>query len=107
MLGQVRTTVNTVKLVSAKNGATSQWRVRGHAIPASHDGPEVLAARLRDVEALVGTKVLFVGPRRDAEAMRRDQHRKEPVEQIFTPRWDVLVDWLRVLEVSSLESANM
>ena len=71
MLGRVRTTVNTVKLVSAKNGATSQRGVRGHAISVPHDGPEVLAARLPDVEALVGTKVIFVGPRRDAEAMRR------------------------------------
>ena len=41
MLGRVRTTVNTVKLVSAKNGATSQWGVRGHAISVPHDGPEV------------------------------------------------------------------
>ena len=74
MLGRVRTTVNTVKLVSAKNRATSQWGVRGHAISVPHDGPEVWAARRPDVEALVGTKVIFVGPRRDAEAMRRDQH---------------------------------
>ena len=51
MLGRVRTTGNTVKLVSAKNGATSQWGVRGHAISVPHDGPEVLAARLPDVEA--------------------------------------------------------
>ena len=80
MLGRVRTTINTVKLVSAKNVATSQWGVRGHAICVPHDGPEVLAARLPDVEALVGTKVIFVGPRRDAEAMRRDQHCKERVE---------------------------
>ena len=86
MLGRVRTTVNTVKLVSAKNGATSQWGVRGHAISVPHDGPEVFAACRRDVEALVGTKVIFVGPRRDAEAMRRDQHCKERVERIFTPR---------------------
>ena len=91
MLGRVRTTVNTVKLVSAKNGAASQWGVRGHAISVPHDGPEVLAARLPDVEALVGTKVIFVGPPRDAEAMRRDQHCKEQVERIFTPRWDRLV----------------
>ena len=80
MLGRVRTTVNTVKLVSAKNGATSQWGVRGHAISVPHDGPEVLAACLPDVEALVGTKVIFVGPRRDAEAMRRDRNCKERVE---------------------------
>ena len=84
-LGQVRTTVNTVKLVSAKNGATSQWGVQGHAISVSHDGPEVLAARVPDVEALVGTKVIFVGPRGDAEAIRRDQHCKERVERILTP----------------------
>ena len=70
MLGKVRTTVNTVKLVSAKNGATSQQSVRGHAISVPHDGPEVLAAPLPDVEALVGTEVIFVGPRCDAEAMR-------------------------------------
>ena len=37
MLGRVRTTVNTVKLVSAKNGATSQWGVRGHTISVPHD----------------------------------------------------------------------
>ena len=107
MLGRVRTTVNTVKLVSAKNGATSQWGVRGHAISVPHDGPEVLAARLPDVEALVGTKVIFVGPRRDAEAMRRDQHCKERVERIFTPRWDRLVHWLRVLKVINPEYANI
>ena len=94
MLGRVRTTVNTVKLVSAKNGATSQWGVRGHAISVPHDGPEVLAARLPDVEALVGAKVFLVGPRLDAEAMRRDQHCKERVEGIFTPRWDRLVQCL-------------
>ena len=107
MLGRVRMTVNTVKLVSAKNGATSQWGVRGHAISVPHDGPEVLAARLPDVEALVGTKVIFVGPRRDAEAMRRDQHCKERVERIFTPRWDRLVQWLRVLKVINPEYANI
>ena len=107
MLGRVRTTVNTVKLVSAKNGATLQWGVRGHAISVPHDGPEVLAARLPDVEALVGTKVIFVGPRRDAEAMRRDQHCKERVERIFTPRWDRLVQWLRVLKVINPEYANV
>ena len=107
MLGRVRTTVNTVKLVSAKNGATSQWGVRGHAISVPHDGPEVLAARLPDVEALLGTKVIFVGPRRDAEAMRGDQHCKERVERIFTPRWDRLVQWLRVLKVINPEYANV
>ena len=107
MLGRVRTTVNTVKLVSAKNGATSQWGVRGHAISVPHDGPEVLAARLPDVEALVGTKVIFVGPRRDAEAMRRDQHCKERVERIFTPRGDRLVQWLRVLKVINPEYASV
>ena len=77
MLGRVRTTVSTVELVSAKNGATSQWGVQGHAISVPHDGPEVLASHLPDVEALVGTKIIFVGPRRDAKAMRRDQHCKE------------------------------
>ena len=107
MLGRVRTIVNTVKLVSAKNGATSQWGVRGHAISVPHDGPEVLAARLLDVEAVVGTKVIFVGPRRDAEAMRRDEHCKERVERIFTPRWDRLVQWLRVLKVINPEYANV
>ena len=107
MLGRVRTTVNTVKLVSAKNGATSQWGVRGHVISVPHDGPEVLAARLPDVEALLGTKVIFVGPRRDAEAMRRHQHCKERVERIFTPRWDRLVQWLRVLKVINPEYANV
>ena len=107
MLGRVRTTVNTVKLVSTKNGATSQWGVRGHAISVPHDGPEVLAARLPDVEALVGTKVIFVGARRDAEAMRRDQHCKERVERIFTPRWDRLVQWLRVLKEINPEYANV
>ena len=59
----------------------------------------MLAARLPDVEALVCTKVIFVGLRRDAEAMRRDQHCKERAERIFTPRWDRLVQWLRVLKV--------
>ena len=67
MLGRVWTTVNTVKLVSAKNGATSQWGVRGHAISVQHDGPEVLATRLPDVEALVGTKVILW----DRAVMRR------------------------------------
>ena len=56
MLGRVRTTVNTVKLVSAKNGATSQWGVQDHAIFVRHDGHEVLAARLPDVETLLGTR---------------------------------------------------
>ena len=107
VLERVRTTTNTVKLVSAKNGATSQWGVRGHANSVPHDGPEVLAARLPDVEAFVGTKVIFVGPRRDAEAMRRDQHCKERVERIFTPRWDRLVQWLRVLKVINPEHANI
>ena len=55
MLGHVWTTRNTMKLVSAKNGATSQWGVREHAIPVPHDGPKVFAARLPDVEALVRT----------------------------------------------------
>ena len=55
----------------------------------------------------MGTKIIFVGPRRDAEAMRRDQHCKERVERIFTPRWDRLVQWLRVLKVISLEYANI
>ena len=107
MLGRVPTTANTVKLVSAKNGATSQWGVRGHAISVPHDGPEVLAARLPDVEALVGTKIIFVGPRRNAEAMRRDPHCKERVERIFRPRWDRLVQWLRVLKVINPEYANI
>ena len=40
MLGRVRTTVNTVKLVAAKNGATSQWGVRGHVVSVPHDEPE-------------------------------------------------------------------
>ena len=85
MLGRVGTTANTVELVCAKNGATSQWGVRGHAISVPHDGPEVLAACLSDVEALVRTKVIFVGPRRVAEAMRRDEHCKGRVERMFTP----------------------
>ena len=38
MLVRVRTTANTMKLVSAENGATSQWGVRGHAISVPHDG---------------------------------------------------------------------
>ena len=67
----------------------------------------MLAARLPDVEALVSTKVIFVDPRCDAEAMRRDQHCKEPVERIFTPRWDQLVQWLRVLKVINPEYANI
>ena len=107
MLGRVRTTVNTAKFVSAKNGATSQWGVRGHAICVPYDGPKVLAARLPDAETLVGTKVIFVGPRRDAEAMRRDQHCKERVEPTFTPQWDRLVQWLRVLQVINPEYANI
>ena len=107
MSGRVRTTVNTVKLVVAKNGATSQWGVRGHAISVPHDGREVLAARLPDAEALVGAKVIFAGPCRDAEAMRRDQHCKERVERIFTSRWDRLVQWLRVLKVINPEYANI
>ena len=107
MLGRVRTTANTLKLVSAKNGATSQRGVRGHAIFVPHDGPEVLAARPPDVGALVGTKVIFVGPRCDAEAMCHDQHCKERVERIFTPRWDQLVQWLRVLKVINPEYANI
>ena len=107
MLGRVRTTVNTVKLVSAKNGAASQWGVRGHAISVPHDGLKVLAACLPDVDALVGTKVIFVGSCRDAEAMRRDQHCKQQVERIFTPRWGRLVQWLRVLKVINPEYANL
>ena len=79
MLGRVWTTVNTVKLVSAKNGATSQWSVRGHAIDVPLHEPEVLAAHLPDVEALLDTYVIFVGPGCDAEAMCRDQHCKERV----------------------------
>ena len=61
MLGRLRTTVNIVKLVSAKNGATLQWGVRGHAISVQHDGLEELAARLPDVAALLGTKVTSRG----------------------------------------------
>ena len=83
MLGRVQTAINTVKLVNAKNGATSRWAVRGHAVP--HDGPEVLAARLRDVEALVGTKD-FLWDR--AVKGRQDPQRKKRVERIFTPQWD-------------------
>ena len=48
-----------------------------------------------------------MGPRRDAEAMRRDQHCKERVERIFTPRWDRLVQWLRVLKVINPDYANI
>ena len=76
VLGCMRTTVNTVELVSAKNGATSQWSIRGHAISAPHDGPKVLDARLPDVAGLVGTKVIFVGGREDAEAMCKDRQCK-------------------------------
>ena len=48
-----------------------------------------------------------MGPRRDAETMRRDQHCKERVERIFTPRCDRLVQWLRVLKVINPEYANV
>ena len=56
MLGQVWSTVNIVKVVTAKSCATSHWGARGHAISVSHDGREVLAAHLLDVEALLGTR---------------------------------------------------
>ena len=45
MLARVRTTVNTVKLVSTTSGAASQWGIRGHTISIPHEGPEVLASR--------------------------------------------------------------
>ena len=67
----------------------------------------MLTARLPDVEARVGTKVIFVGPHCEAEAMRCDQHCKERVERIFTPRWDRLVQCLRVSKVINPEHANI
>ena len=45
MLARVRTTVNTVKLVSTTSGAASQWGIRAHTISIPHEGPEVLASR--------------------------------------------------------------
>ena len=77
MLGRVRTTVNTGRLVSAKNEATLQWGIQGHAVYVPRDGPQVLAARLPNVEALVVTKVIFVGPCVDAEAMCQCKERVE------------------------------
>ena len=40
-------------------------------------------------------------------SMINDQHCKERVERIFTPRWDRLVQWLRVLKVINPEYANI
>ena len=42
-----------------------------------------------------------------AVTMRRDQHCKERVERIFTPQWDRLVQWLRVLKLINSEYANI
>ena len=107
MLARVRTTVNTVKLVSTTSGAASQWGIRGHTISIPHEGPEVLASRLPDVKALTGTKVIFVGKQTELDAVRRNPKARQQVERVFQPRWDALVQWLRVLKAVNPLYANI
>ena len=107
MLARVRTTVNTVKLVSTTSGAASQWGIRGHIISIPHEGPEVLASRLPDVKALTGTKVIFVGKQTELDDVRRNPKTRQQVERVFQPRWDALVQWLRVLKAVNPLYANI
>ena len=107
MLARVRTTVNTVKLVSTTSGAASQWAIRGHTISIPHEGPEVLASRLPDVKALTGTKVIFVGKQTELDAVRCNPKTRQQVERVFQPRWDALVQWLRVLKAVNPLYANI
>ena len=107
MLARVRTTVNTVKLVSTTSGAASQWGIRGHTISIPHEGPEVLATRLPDVKALTGTKVIFVGKQTELDAVRCNPKTRQQVERVFQPRWDALVQWLRVLKAVNPLYANI
>ena len=107
MLSRVRTTVNTVKLVSTTSGAASQWGIRGHTISIPPEGPEVLASRLPDVKALTGTKVIFVGKQTELDAVRRNPKTRHQVERVFQPRWDALVQWLCVLKAVNPLYANI
>ena len=107
MLARVRTTVNTVKLVSTTSGAASQWGIRGHTISIPHEGPEVLASQLPDVKALTGTKVIFVGKQTELDAVRCNPKTRQQVERVFQPRWDALVQWLRVLKAVNPLYANI
>ena len=107
MLARVRTTVNTVKLVSTTSGAASQWGIPGHTISIPHEGPEVLASRLPDVKALTGTKVIFVGKQTELDAVRRNPKKRQQVERVFQPRWGALAQWLRVLKAINPLFANI
>ena len=96
MVARVRSTVNTVKLVPAGNGAASQWGIRGHTIWIPHEGPEKLAERLPNLEGLRGTKVIFVVKASQWKSIRTNDDSR--VERIFTPNWENMVRWLRVLK---------
>ena len=98
MLPRVRTTVNTVKLVSTTRGAASQWGIREHTISIPHEGPEVLACQLSNVKALMGTKFIFVGRQTELDAVPRNAKIRQQVERVFQAPWDALVQWLRVLQ---------
>ena len=107
MLARARTTVNIVKVVSTTSGAASQLGIPGHTISIPHEEPEVLASRLPDFKGLTGKKVIFVGKQTELHAVRRNPKTRHQVEGVFQPRWDALVQCVRVLKAVNPLYANI
>ena len=64
-------------------------------------------SQLLGVKTLTGTKVIFVGKQTELDAIRRNPKTRRQVEEVFQPRWDGLVQELRVLKGLSPLYANI
>ena len=99
MLALVRTTMNVVKLVAAGGADSTRFAIRGHSISIPHEGPQKVAKCFPNVDALLGTKIIFVGWDTTWDDIKTDPTKRAKVEKIFTVNWAALVKWLRVLKV--------
>ena len=76
-----------------------------HINPTSGTGGSCVS--IIDLKGLTGRKVILVGKKTELDAILRNPKTRHQVECVFQPRWDALVQWLRVLKPVSPLYANI